>query len=150
MKICIVAEGCYPYVVGGVSGWVNSMIKAFPEHEFVILSIISNREQSAKFAYELPENVTEVYESYLDDFDWGKRPKTGRRTHFSDKYYKALRSIIMNEKPDWNTVFKLFEKEFSVDDLLMGADFLNIIRELYELRYTQINFSDFLWTMRSI
>lgn len=31
MKICIVAEGCYPYVVGGVSGWINSMIKSFPE-----------------------------------------------------------------------------------------------------------------------
>ena len=56
MKICIVAEGCYPYVVGGVSGWVNNMIKSFPEHEFVILSIIADREQSAKFAYELPEN----------------------------------------------------------------------------------------------
>ena len=26
MKVCIVAEGCYPYVVGGVSGWINSMI----------------------------------------------------------------------------------------------------------------------------
>lgn len=23
MKICIIAEGCYPYVVGGVSGWIN-------------------------------------------------------------------------------------------------------------------------------
>ena len=26
MRICIVAEGCYPYVVGGVSSWINSMI----------------------------------------------------------------------------------------------------------------------------
>ena len=43
MRICMVAEGCYPYVVGGVSGWINSMIKAFPEYEFVILAIISNR-----------------------------------------------------------------------------------------------------------
>ncbi|MBR4341759.1 MAG: GT4 family glycosyltransferase PelF [Lachnospiraceae bacterium] len=150
MRICIVAEGCYPYVVGGVSGWVHSMVKAFPEHEFVILSIIADREQSAKFAYELPENVVAVYESYLSDFDWGKKPKTGRRTHFGEKYYNALRSIIMNDTPDWDTVFKLFEKDFSIDDLLMGADFLHIVQELYDKRFTQINFSDFLWTMRSI
>ena len=150
MRICIVAEGCYPYVVGGVSGWVNSMIKAFPEHEFVILSIIADREQSAKFAYELPDNVVAVYEAYLTDYDWGKKPKTGKRTHFGEKYYRALRSIIMNDKPDWDTVFKLFEKDFSIDDLLMGADFLHIVQELYEQRYTQINFSDFLWTLRSI
>ena len=150
MRICIVAEGCYPYVVGGVSGWVNNMIKSFPEHEFVILSIIADRTQSAKFAYELPENVLEVHEAYLSDYDWGKKPKTGNRTRFSKDNYRALRSIVMNEKPDWNTVFKLFEKDFSVDDLLMGADFLHIIQEFYEKKYTQINFSDFLWTMRSI
>ena len=150
MRICFVAEGCYPYVVGGVSGWVHSMIKAFPEHEFVILSIIADRSQSAKFAYELPENVVAVYEAYLGDYDWGKKPKTGQRTRFSDKYYKALRSIIMNNNPDWDNVFKLFEKDFSVDDLLMGADFLHIVQEFYETSFTQINFADFLWTMRSI
>ena len=150
MRICIVAEGCYPYVVGGVSGWINSMIKAFPEHEFVILSIIADRAQSAKFAYELPDNVVAVYESYLSDYDWGKKPKSGKRTHFSEKYYKALRSIIMNEEPDWDNVFRLFEKDFSIDDLLMGADFLHIIQEFYDASFTQINFSDFLWTMRSI
>jgi glycosyltransferase involved in cell wall biosynthesis len=150
MRICIVAEGCYPYVVGGVSGWVNSMIKAFPEHEFVILTIIADREQSAKFAYELPENVVAVYESYLTDFDWGKKPKTGKRTHFGEKYYRALRSIVMNDNPDWENIFKLFEKDFSIDDLLMGADFLHIVQEFYETNFTQINFSDFLWTMRSI
>ena len=51
MKICMVAEGCYPYVVGGVSGWIHSMIKAFPQHEFIILAIISDRKQSGKFQY---------------------------------------------------------------------------------------------------
>ena len=40
MKICIVAEGCYPYVVGGVSGWINSMIKSFPDVEFILLAIV--------------------------------------------------------------------------------------------------------------
>ena len=150
MKICFVAEGCYPYVVGGVSGWVHSMIKAFPEHEFVILSIIADRDQSSKFEYELPDNVKAVYEAYLNDYDWGKKPKTGKRTRFSEKYYKALRSIIFNEEPDWENVFKLFEKDFSIDDLLMGADFLHIVQEFYNLRFSQINFSDFLWTMRSI
>ena len=62
MKVCIVAEGCYPYVVGGVSSWIHSMIRSFPNLEFQILAIISNRSLSGKFAYELPENVTQVHE----------------------------------------------------------------------------------------
>ena len=68
MRVCLVAEGCYPYVVGGVSGWIHSVIKAFPQIECVVLAIISNRTQSGKFVYELPDNLTEVYEVYLDDY----------------------------------------------------------------------------------
>ena len=68
MKVCIVAEGCYPYVVGGVSSWINSMIKAFPDIEFVVLAIVANRSYRGKFVYELPENVSEVYELYLEDY----------------------------------------------------------------------------------
>ena len=151
MKICLVAEGCYPYVVGGVSGWIHSMIKSFPTVEFIVLAIISNRSQSGKFVYELPENVSAVYEAYLDDYDWGHKPKYGRRTGLNAKEYRALRSIIMNEEVDWDTIFEMFQKgDFSIDDLLMGADFLNIVKECYDLRYPHIVFSDFLWTMRSI
>lgn len=151
MKICIVAEGCYPYVVGGVSGWIHSMIQAFPEHEFIILSVISNRKQSGKFEYHLPENVSAVYEAYLDDLDWGAGRKEGRRTKLKKNEYRALRSLIMNRRVDWDTIFDMFRKDtFSIDDLLMGADFLKIVKEYYNLNYSQIVFSDFLWTIRSI
>lgn len=151
MKICIVAEGCYPYVVGGVSGWINSMIKSFPQVEFIVLSIIMDRSQSGRFAYKLPENVSAVYEAYLDDLDWGRKAKHGKRTRLGRKEYRGLRSIVMNEDVDWNTIFDMFRKKsLSVDDLLMGADFLNIVKECYQARYPYIVFSDFLWTMRSI
>lgn len=151
MKICIVAEGCYPYVVGGVSSWIHSMIQAYPQVEFVVLSIISNRSQSGKFKYELPENVSAVYEAYLDDYDWGRKPKHGKRTKLKPKEYRALRSIISDEDVDWDTVFEVFQRRsFSLDDLLMGADFLEIVKECYKRRYPYIVFSDFLWTMRSI
>ena len=79
MRICIVVEGCYPYAVGGVSSWVHGLIHSFPEYEFVIQTIIPNRSTRGKFMYQLPDNVTEVYELYLEDVDWGWRcsPWTG-------------------------------------------------------------------------
>lgn len=36
MRICLVLEGSYPYVHGGVSTWMHSYIQAMPEHEFVL------------------------------------------------------------------------------------------------------------------
>ncbi len=151
MKICVVAEGCYPYVIGGVSSWIHSMIRSFPNIEFIVLAIISNRDGSGKFVYDIPKNVSGIYEVYLDDYDWGKTKKSGKRTRLGDKEYRALRSIILDQDVDWNTIFEMFQAgKFSIDDLLMGADFLNIVKEVYNYRYPQIVFSDFLWTMRSI
>ena len=97
MRICIIAEGCYPYVVGGVSGWVHSMIQTFPKQEFILLTIIASRELSGKFAYELPENVTEVHELYLEDVDWGSVNKR-HKTRLNQKEYHAIRSLLLNQE----------------------------------------------------
>ena len=149
MKICIVAEGCYPYVVGGVSSWIHSMIKAFPDYQFIILAIVANRSCRGKFVYELPENVSEVYELYLEGFNW--QGKEAKHLKLGMREREALRSLLLNRNVEWETLFELFSKKrFSLNALLMGQDFLEAARDCYRLRYPQVVFSDFLWTMRSI
>lgn len=148
MRICIVVEGCYPYVVGGVSSWVHNLIQAFSDQEFVILSIVANRSLRGKFVYELPENVVEVRELYLEDAQWGKKRRYKRMNR---KEYQTLRSLILNQQTDWETLFRWFQQsEVSLDSLLMGEDFFEAVRDCYRLHYSQIVFSDFLWMMRSI
>ena len=150
MRICIIAEGCYPYVVGGVSGWVHSIIQTFPKQEFILLTIIASRELSGKFAYELPENVTEVYELYLEDADWGSVNKR-HKTRLNREEYHALRSLILNHEVEWDRMFDFFQNhDLSINDLLMGEDFYHAVLDCYNLQYPDIVFSDFLWTMRSM
>ena len=67
MRICLVLEGCYPYVHGGVSTWMHGYITAMPEHEFVLWVIGAHAEDRGKFVYDLPGNVVEVHEVFLDD-----------------------------------------------------------------------------------
>ena len=119
------------------------------EHEFILWVIGASADKKGKFVYELPENVSEVHELYLEDVDWVK--KRGRRKKMAKEQYKALRSLILNQDVEWNILFDMFQNEnISVNDILMGEDFLNVVRECYRLQYSQIVFSDFLWTMRSI
>ncbi len=151
MKICIVAEGCYPYVVGGVSSWIHSMIKSFPEYEYIILAIVANRSYRGKFAYELPGNVSAVYELYLEDSDWVLDKRRRRHRRLTKEECEALTSLLLNQNVKWQPLFELFaNKSFSLNDLLMGPDFFRSVRECYQLRYPEVVFSDFLWTMRSI
>lgn len=150
MRVCIVSEGCYPYSTGGVSSWIHSMIQAFPNLEFVLVNIVSTREQRGKFKYELPEHVTEVYEVYLQDNDWG-RWRGSSRLKLKEEEWRALRSLMLNENVEWDALFDIFRnRRFSLDRLLMGEDFLRIAVEVYQKRYSQIMFSDFLWTLRSM
>ena len=149
MRICIIAEGSYPYVVGGVSSWTHSLINSFPEQEFVILAIVANRSLRGKYVYDLPDNVTEIHELYLDDVDWEK--KKGRKSRMNRREYDALRKLLLRQEPEWEVLFDFFQKkEISLNDMLMGEDFLNAVTEYYKLNYSQLVFTDFLWMLRSI
>ena len=152
LKVCVVSEGCYPYVVGGVSSWIHSIIQLFPNLEFILVNIVSDREQRGKFVYDLPGNVTKVYEVYLQDVDWCRSPgKKKRRFRLKKNERKALRSLMLDQDVEWDTLFHMFqEPSLSINDLLMGKDFFEIAIEVYKRRYMQIMFSDFLWTLRSM
>lgn len=110
MKICIIAEGCYPYVVGGVSGWINNLICSFPRVSFSVLAIISDRSISKKFQYTLPENVTEVHEVYLNDCEWTGKGKSRKHCHLSAKEAAALKSLLLGKDTDWVTLTTLIRK----------------------------------------
>lgn len=147
MKVCFVVEGSYPYVMGGVSSWVHSLIRMFPKVDFSILAVVPDRSYRGKFVYSIPENVSEIHEVYLNDKDWYSA--SGRP--MSDKDYAPLRSLVMDQSVDWDGVFRFFSrKKRSLNELLMGEDFLRIVTALYDRDYPEISFTDFLWTLRSV
>mgnify|MGYP005813445349 FL=1 len=152
MKICMIAEGCYPYVVGGVSGWINNLITSFPEHEFIMLAVVSDRSVRGKFKYTLPDNLTEVYEVYLNDSEWISHSKKNyKKARLSAKNQAALNSLLIGKDTDWETLTRLLQNQkLSLDALLMGPDFLDAAVKSYEIKNGEIVFSDFLWTMRSM
>ena len=74
-----------------MSSWAHGLIRSFPKQEFVILTIVANRDLRGKFVYELPDNVVEVHELYLEDLDWCRHSK--RKGRMNKKEYQALRSL---------------------------------------------------------
>lgn len=148
MRICMIVEGAYPYVTGGVSSWVHQAIGSMPEHEFIIVTLVADREETREIKYKLPDNVIELHEFYLQDEDYVKGRK--RRKRMSKNEYTAFKSLFFGRNVDWENVFRYFtNKNVSIDDLLMSEDFLKMAREYYEDHFDRLVFSDFLWTMRS-
>lgn len=67
MRVCLILEGCYPYVRGGVSTWAQEYIKSNSDKEFIIWTVNSDRRMAQNPLYELPENVVELREIFLED-----------------------------------------------------------------------------------
>ena len=66
--VMLLLEGTFPYVSGGVSSWVNQMIRAFPDIRFGIVFIGSRRQDYGEMAYALPDNVVHLETHFLYDF----------------------------------------------------------------------------------
>jgi len=131
MRICIIAEGSYPYVTGGVSSWIQSLVRLMPEHEFVIFAIGAEESLKGKFKYKLPENIIQVKEIFLDTYlkDSGE---VIIQMNLKENEKNVIKNLILGENLNWNDLFSFIEehKNYSVSEFLMSKDFYDIIRDM--------------------
>ncbi len=151
MKVCIIAEGSYPYITGGVSSWVHSLVHGMPEHEYAIYAIAAQEKMKDQFKYALPSNVEQVDQVFLDAFRQ-EEARWGRRYHLSFSERQALVSLLMGEQLDWENVFRFFHSDrlSTVTEFLTSKDFFDIVQIVCEKKYTEIPFTEMFWTIRSM
>lgn len=152
MKICLIAEGSYPYVTGGVSSWIQMLINQMPEHEFIIYSIGAESKLKGNFSYDIPHNVTLVSEFFLDNIllDEGK---FGKNYSIDDVNIRNIENLITGEGDvNFQQLFSLFrnKKIKTVSDFFMSRDFFNVVMSSYEKKYATFPFTEYFWTIRSM
>ncbi|MBR3942405.1 MAG: GT4 family glycosyltransferase PelF [Clostridia bacterium] len=149
MRICLVLEGCYPYINGGVSTWMHQYITEMPEHEFVLWVIGAKAEDKDKFVYTLPPNVSEVYQVFLDD---ALRVKDSGifNHHFSKAEKNALGRLMLSDNPDWDLLFEMYQvKKINPMSYLRSESFLSELMEVCEKEFPYVAFSDSFHSIRS-
>lgn len=148
MKICMIVEGAYPYVTGGVSSWVHQAIAEMSEHEFIVVTLGASRKEKREMKYKIPDNVIAMYEFFLQDDGY---VMGSSKTKLKKKEFVAFESLFFGDGADWKTVMEYFKThQTSLDSMLMGKDFLKMVISCYQANFRRVVFSDFLWTMRSI
>ena len=65
--VCLLLEGTYPFVRGGVSSWVHQLLAGMPELTFSLIFLGGRRRDYGKPRYELPQNVIHLETHYLED-----------------------------------------------------------------------------------
>lgn len=54
--VCLVVEGCYPFVAGGVANWLDWLMRSLPHTRFHVVALIAD-ERPMVSKYEFPPNV---------------------------------------------------------------------------------------------
>src|ERR1051325_422246 len=67
--VCLLVEGTYPYVAGGVSAWVHDIIKGHPELRFSVFNIGSRAGVYGLPACAIPASVPRLHQAYCSELE---------------------------------------------------------------------------------
>lgn len=155
--VALLLEGTFPYVSGGVSSWINQIIRAYPEYRFAIVFLGSRREDYGQFRYTLPPNVVHFEEHFLyGELHAHGQParRAGNREAF--EMVQALMRPSVTEATTQQTLALLQQitREMQPGGKLQLEDFLyserawELICDSYRRHCTDPSFVDFFWTVR--
>ena len=92
--VTLLLEGTYPFVSGGVSGWVHQIIRGLPEIRFALVFIGGSPDKAEKLRYELPPNVVHLEEYYLSDVPKQQRVVSRRGDEAFYRHARALHDAL--------------------------------------------------------
>ncbi|MFT5675161.1 MAG: glycosyltransferase involved in cell wall biosynthesis [Paraglaciecola sp.] len=157
IDICLLLEGTYPYVRGGVSSWMHQIISGLPEFTFHIIFLGGHPDLYNEPAYDLPDNVVGFEMHYLLP-DGGKsipRPKKGKQKQFKswndflsffDKTKEPIPADLLNDISD----FLGKKGHLSLTDFLNSRASWDVLTERYLGQADDQSFVDYFWTYRNI
>jgi polysaccharide biosynthesis protein PelF len=150
--ICLIVEGCYPFVPGGVSGWIDWLIRTQPELKFSVVSLWPSP-AGTNPRYAMPDNAISFQAIYLQDF--GSPPR--RRETIPggiDAFSRALDQFMRRGGVDalgavMRTRAQLTPK-LDFGRLLNGPAAWDIVHGMYDTRMPHGSFLHYFWAWRAL
>lgn len=154
--VALLLEGTFPYVNGGVSTWVNHIIRAFPGYTFALCFLGGKPEDYPKMAFALPENVVHLENHYL--YSSMPQPKVQRVHGRRDAFARIARLHRQFREPaDSGFMCTLLESVFDdlapghalgEDQFLYSREAWDFLTEQYRTHCSDPSFTDYFWSVR--
>jgi glycosyltransferase involved in cell wall biosynthesis len=164
--VCLLVEGTYPYVAGGVSAWVHDIIKGHPELRFSVFNIGSRAGVYGPPSYALPDNVTQLHQTYCSELETTRITsaararldgeirafrRRGRSRLPPSRVLGAIRRLSLETRGgDDRLLEDLACGDLSVGEFLHGRETFDLLAEIAEKVAPQASFLDLFWHLRAI
>ncbi|SNR62612.1 GT4 family glycosyltransferase PelF [Desulfurobacterium atlanticum] len=154
VDVAIIAEGTYPYVKGGVSSWIHSLISGLEEFNFGVVFLGSREEDYGEIKYKLPENLTYLSVNFIFSDKEKPPPKIIRAGKEKFERIKEIHRWFRGEKG--KLFLEILQKrsfyltEIREEEFLYSKEAWDFIAESYFEYAVDSPFVDYFWTVRNI
>ena len=155
--ICLLLEGTYPYVRGGVSSWVHQIILGHPEYTFALIFVGASSEHYSVMHYELPANVSHFERHFLNDAVKLGKPEPRNINPEMVTTLKSLYELLSlgGEAPSVEKIAGLRKTLFQAlqykpDDIFYSHEIWEMIVETYRKNCPTLPFNEFFWNVKAM
>jgi glycosyltransferase involved in cell wall biosynthesis len=150
--VCLLLEGSYPFEQGGVSVWVDALLRAQSHLTFHLVAIVADR-SPRQLRYELPPNVVGLTKIVLHDVPTKSRDSAALDRLVTELEAPLGRLLRRGDRADLTEIVDLLEghRELATrSNLLNSQAAWRMMINVYDKWMPQVPFLDFFWSWRSL
>lgn len=143
MRVCIVSEGGYPIVRGGLSEWAHMLIKTLNDVEFDVFCTTGSGKERPTYS-KLKNVKSRVIVPLIGARSKRKSslPRNVTRT-LSD----SLQNVLLGAPLDLESIVKI-RKRYNIDKgWLLSESYWHFLSHFYRKNYPDHSFVEFFWTV---
>lgn len=152
--VCLILEGAYPFVRGGVSSWMHETIKMQDHLSFCVIAIAS-ADASCDILYDLPKNVVCLETIRLQDLPEGYAKLSAEEENV---LFIRLKEVFLKlqfraDLDDLHALIKAlapWRREIGSRLLLDSAQAWDLLVHMYQRTMPETSFLDYFWSWRSL
>lgn len=154
VDVCLILEGTYPYVSGGVSTWTHELIETQSHLTFHIVALLPPN-ASTKKKYDVPENVVQIDNIFLQKLPEGspELPKGEADRLFNQIELPILLFQDKSEPKLLLDVIKAlgkYREKLGHQILMDSHEAWRMIVRMYNETMGEVSFLDYFWTWRAL
>ena len=150
--ICLILEGAYPFIAGGVSSWTHDLVKAHPDLTFHLVALSADRTPKP-LRFDLPPNVIQMTEIGLQQSE--RRLAGGRGVErmiaeIADPLGRLFSVGGLEEVRGVLAALRRHPRTATRAALMNSEPAFEMLRRMYETSVPGSSFLNYFWSWRSL
>jgi glycosyltransferase involved in cell wall biosynthesis len=150
--VCLILEGTYPYVTGGVSSWTHDLLLAQQDLTFHLVTLLP-RDANLTPRYTLPKNVVGTTQIFIQELPDRPSPVRG-----AEQFFRAVEAPLLRfqhrgglrDLEEIITVLAPIRRVIGGELLVNSPLAWELLVRMYRATVPTSSFLDYFWTWRSL